>query len=165
MTIYYICRADDLTDLNLSQNDREQIACDIVIAACIYDELSFELVAVEADSENGTYAQLKGAALYSMELTAINLAAWKAEGEKIYGYLLGPDEGKSRLWGAFSLLLDEIEKYENIHKDSDYFNDLGEDLSHEVLIHFDENIRRKQTTFASIMEDLYEIEEIKTVTS
>jgi hypothetical protein len=165
MTIYYICRADELADLNLYQNDDEKIACDIVISACIYDDLNMNLVAVEADSENGTYAQLKGAALYSMELTAVNLAAWKEEGEKIYGYLLGPDEGKSRLWVAFSLFLAEIEDYENIPKNSSCFNELGKDFSYEVFINFDENMSRKQTVFASIMEDLYLIEELKTVTN
>lgn len=165
MTIYYICPADELADLNLCQNDDEKSACDIVVAACIYDDLNIDLVAVEAESENGTYAQLKGAALYSMELTAVNLAVWKAEGEKIYGYLLGPDEGKSRLWGVFGLLLAEIEDYETIPKNSSYFNDLGEDLSYEILINFDENMRRKQTAFASIMEDLYSIEELRPVTS
>ena len=165
MTIYYICRADDLADLNLSQSDDEKTACEIVIAASIYTDLAIDLVAVEADSENGTYVQLKGAALYSMELTAVNLAVWKAEGEKIYGYLLGPDEGKSRLWGAFGLLLAEIEDYENIPKNSNYFNQLGEDLSYEVLVNFDESMRRNQTAFASIMEDLYLIEDLRTVTS
>ncbi len=165
MTIYYICRTDDLADLNLPQDDDMQIACDIVIAACIYDDLSMNLVAVEAESENGTYAQLKGATLYSMELTAESLAVWKAEGQKIYGYLLEPEEDKSRLWRAFDLFFAEIKAYENIPKSSSCFNELGEDLSYEILINFDENMRRKQTAFASIMEDLYSIEELRPVTS
>jgi len=164
MTIYYICRAADLTDLELLQTEEEQLACEIVIAASIYDDLSMDLVAVEADSENGTYAQLKGAVMYSMELTEANIEIWKEEGEKIYEYLLGPENDNSRLWGAFGMLDAEMDDFENTCEQSDHFDDLGKGFSYAITSHLDEKIHEEQSLFASIMQDLYEIEEIKTVT-
>jgi len=165
MTIYYICRVADLTDLELLQTADERLACEIVIAASIYDELNMDLVAVEADSENGTYAQLKGAVMYSMELTEENIEIWKKEGIKIYKYLLGPAEDNSRLWGAFGMLDAAMDDYESNCEQSDHFNSLGRGFADAVTTQFDENIREEQSDFASIMQDLYEIEEIKTVTS
>jgi hypothetical protein len=165
MTIYYICRADDLADLNLSQSDDEQLACEITIAADMYDDINTDLLAVEADSKNGTYAYIKGAALYSLDLTSSNIQIWKAEGEKIYEYLLGPEYSKSRFWGAYGALAAEIGCYEAICEKSIRFNSLSKGFSYAVTSTVEEHIREQQIAFVAILEELYEISEIKAVTS
>jgi hypothetical protein len=165
MTIYYICRAADVTDLELSQTFEEQLACEIVTAARIYDEISVDLLAIKADSENGMYAQIKGAALFSMELNDSNIQIWQTEAQRIYEYLLGPAEENSRIWSAFGTLHAEMEDFEALCNQSKNFNELAEDFSSFVASQIDESIREEQSAFADIMEDLYSIEELKTVTS
>jgi hypothetical protein len=165
MTIYYICRAADLIDLELSQTEEERLACEIVSAAYMYEERVTDLLAIEADSENGTFAQLKGAALFTTELTAENIQIWQKEGEKIYEYLLGPAEENCRLWSAFGLLGSEMENYEGLCGESTVFDSLGLGLSNAMMMYMDENIREEQSAFSGILKDLYAIEEIKTVTS
>ena len=165
MTTYYVCRAACLRELELSQTEDERMACDIVSAACVYEDLGSDLVAIEAESKNGTYAQLKGVTLYSMELNESNMEIWKNEGEKIHEYLLGPAEDNNRLWAAFGMLDAEMDDFENTCEQSDHFDDLGKGFSYAITSHFDEKIHEEQSLFASIMQDLYEIEEIKTVNS
>ena len=165
MTTYYICRAEDVTDLELSQTDEEQLACEIVAAARVDEEIPDDLVAIEADSENGTYAQLKGVALFSVELNASNIEIWKTEGEKIYKYLVGPDVGNGRLWGAYGVLCAEIECYEGMCDETTHFNDLATGFADSIATQVCENIQQEQSAFGSIIEKLYSVEEIKTVTS
>lgn len=163
MTIYYICHAADLTDLELSQTVDERLACDIVRAACVYEDLGSDLVAIEANSKNGTYAQLKGTAMYSMELTDSNMEIWKKEGEKIYEYLLGPENDNSRLWGAFGMLDAAMDSYENTCEQSEHFNDLSKGFAYAITSQLDEKIHEEMGYFATVMQDLYAIEEITTV--
>ncbi len=165
MTIYYICRASDLAVLNLSQTSEERLACEIISAAFIFEERASDLLAVEADSENGTYAQLKGVTQFSMELTASNIQIWKTEGEKIYEYLLGPGEENSRIWSAYGMLNSEIESYEDLCGNSTAFDGLGMGLSNAMMLYMDENIREEQNAFSEVLKDLYVIEEVDVVSS
>ena len=165
MTIYYVCRAASLTELELSQTEDERVACDIVTAANVHEDLGIDLVAIEADSKNGTYAQLKDAVLYSMELTESNMAIWEKEAKKIFKYLLGPVEDNNRLWGAFGVLSTEMDDYENACEQSDHFNSLGKGFAYTITAHYDDKMFEEQNVFKSIMEDLYDIQEIKTVTN
>ena len=164
MTTYYVCRAASLTELELSQTKDERMACDIVSAACVYEDLGSDLVAIKADSENGTYAHLKGAALYTMELTESNMAIWKSEGKKIHEYLLGPADDDNQLWRAFGALDAAMDDYENTCEQSEHFNGLGKGFSYAITSHIDEKIHEEMMDFANVMEDLFAIEEIKTVT-
>lgn len=164
MTTYYVCRAASLTELELSQTKDERMACDIVSAACVYEDLGSDLVAIEADSENGTYAHLKGAALYTMELNESNMAIWKNEGEKIHEYLLGPADDDNQLWRAFGTLDAAMDDYENTCEQSEHFNGMGKGFSYAITSHIDEKIHEEMMDFATVMEDLFAIEEIKTVT-
>ena len=161
MTNYYICRASDMTDLNVSQNNNEQLACEITKAARIYDEITTELVAIDANSENGMYAQLKGAALYSMELDSSGIELWESYGRKIFEYLLAPTEEFSRLWAAFSPLSIAIGEYEQVCGESSVFEELAAGFAESVEMQLDDNIREEQNTFANIMEDVYQIDELK----
>jgi len=165
MTTYYVCRAEDVTDLELSQTVEAQLACEIVAAARADDEIADDLVAIESDSENGTYAQLKGVALFSLELNASNIEIWKTEGEKIYKYLVGPDMGDGRLWGAFGVLCAEIGCYEGMCDETTHFNDLAKGFADCIASELSDNIRQEQSAFAAVIEKLYSVEEIKTVTS
>lgn len=164
MTTYYVCRAASLTELELSQTEDERMACDIVSAACVYEDLGSDLVAIEADSENGTYAHLKGGAMYTMELTESNMAIWKSEGKKIHEYLLGPADDDNQLWRAFGALDTAMDDYENTCEQSEHFNGLGKGFSYAITSHIDEKIHEEMMDFANVMEDLFAIEEIKTVT-
>ena len=165
MTTYYICRAEDVTDLELSQTDEEHLACEIVAAAQVDDEIADDLVAIEADSENGTYAQLKGVALFSVELNASNIEIWKTEGEKIYKYLVGPDVGNGRLWGAYGVLFAEIGRYEGMCDETNHFNELARGFADCIASEVSDNIRQEQSTFAAVIEKLYTVQKIKTVIS
>jgi len=140
------------------------MACDIVSAACVYEDLGSDLVAIKADFENGTYAHLKGAALYTMELTESNMAIWESEGKKIYEYLLGPADDDNQLWQAFGALDAAMDDYENTCEQSEHFNGLGKGFSYAITSHIDEKIHEEMMDFANVMEDLFAIEEIKTVT-
>jgi hypothetical protein len=165
VTIYYICKASDLAVLELSQTSEEHLACEIISAAFIFEERASSLLAIEADSENGTYAQLKGVTQFSMELTISNIHIWKTEGVKIYEYLLGPGEEKSHLWGAFGILNNEIENYEELCGESTAFDGLGMGLSNAMMLYMNENIREEQTAFSEVLKNLYAIEEIDVVSS
>ena len=165
MTIYYICSADDLADKELSQTNDEQIACEILKAARVRDEIWLDLLAIDANSANGTYAQLKDTALYSIELTAANIQIWQTEGAKIFEYLLCPDWNDGRLWCASRGLGSEMEDYEWICRRSSHFNRLPKKNSLSLTSQLDENIREEQSAFIAIMDDLYAIKEIKPVTS
>ena len=165
MTFYYICRADGLTDLELSQTQEERLACEILKAACIYDEIRTDLLAVPADSENGSYAQLKGAALYSLELTSSNIELWENYGRKIFLYLLAPEDDCSQLWAAYYSLSLAISEYEELCANSSVFEDLADGFADSIEVHLDENIREEQSSFATIMEDVYKIEELKLVST
>ena len=161
MTIYYICSADDLADKELSQTNDEQIACEILKAARVRDEIWLDLLAIDANSANGTYAQLKGAALYSMELDSSGIELWESFGRKIFEYLLAPTEEYSRLWAAYSPLSIAIGEYEQVCGESSVFEELAAGLAESVEMQLDDNIREEQNTFANIMEDIYQIEELK----
>ena len=51
MTTYYVCRAEHVNDLELSQTVEAQLACEIVAAARADDEIAEDLVAIESNSE------------------------------------------------------------------------------------------------------------------
>jgi|GEM_PF-5540541 len=165
MTTYYICRDYDVAELNIAQDNEQKLACEIIKAARIYDEIKSELVAIYADSENGTYAQLKNTALYSMKLDSSGIELWETYGRRIFDYLLDPTEDCSELWSAYGVLSSTISEYEELCAESSAFSDLAEGFAESMDVHLDENIREEQSTFAGIMEDVYEIEEINLVTS
>lgn len=165
MTFYYICRADGLNDLELSQTEEERLACEILKAACIYDEIRSDLLAVPADSDNGSYAQLKGAALYSLELTSFNIELWENYGRKIFLYLLATEDDYSQLWTAYFSFSRVISEYKELCVNSSVFEDLAGGFADSMEVHLDENICEEQNSFATIMEDVYKIEELKLVSS
>ena len=165
MTIYYICRADDLADLELPQSDEELLACEIVIAADVFDDIKAELLAINADSENGTYAYLRGAALYSVELNASNIQIWKTEAEKIHEYLLGNEYGEGHLWQASRVMSDEVDDYESICKKTRNFRLLAKGFSHALASFHETEIRGEKMYFVKLLKSLYSIDEIKAVAS
>ena len=165
MAVYYVCSADDLAGLELAQTDEEQLACKIIIAADVYSDIDTELLAIKVDSEHGTYASLKGAAMYSVELNASNIQIWKTEAEKIHAYLLGPQYDKGHFWRAYSVLADEIGRYDAICDQSTHFAGLSKGFSYTVTSRVEECIREEQILFVNLLKTLYSIEEIKAVAS
>ena len=165
MTVYYVCSADDLAGLELAQNDEEQLACKIVIAADVYGDIDTELLAIKADSEHGTYASLKSAAMYSIEVNASNIQIWKTEAEKIHEYLLGPQYDNGHFWRVYRLLAAEIGRYDAICDQSTHFAGLSKEFSYTVTSQVEESIREEQILFVNLLKTLYSIDEIKAVAS
>ncbi len=164
MTTYYICRFANLKELELVQASDEQLASKIAGAAWACEETDVDTVAIRADSENGTYAYLKGAALLSMELTASNIQIWQEEGKRIYDYLHGAQEG-GRIWEAFGTFFCEIDSYEGFCDQSKGFEGLGAGLVNAVCDYINDNIREERNEFAKILKRMYEIQQLNVVSS
>jgi hypothetical protein len=165
MTIYYICCAADLTDLELSQTEEARLACEIISAAYMYEERVTDLLAIEADSENRTYAQLKGVALCSIELNAPNLHIWRTEGRKIFEYLLDPLDDDNRVWSAYGTLHAALDDYEGLCDQSSVFNGLGEGLLDAVSAYLHDNLHEERANFAKILKRVYQIQQLDVVSS
>lgn len=161
MKNYYVYEDKNKIALDISQDEQQKLACEIVSATIHFGEISNDLIAIDAKTANISYYLLKGIALYSIELTQDGIDLWGDYGRTIHSYLLGSTDNQAELWNAFIRFEYMLNEFESICDETGIFEDIGVNLSVTMESHFDEYLSRDQYQFTCIVEEYYKIQELK----
>lgn len=161
MKNYYVYEDKNKIALDISQDEQQKLACEIVSATIHFGEISNDLIAIDAQTANTSYYLLKGIALYSIELTQDGINLWGDHGRTINSYLLGSSDNQSDIWHAFNRFESVLNEFESICNETSVFEDVGVNISGIMESFLDEYLSRDQYQFTCIVEEYYKIQELK----